>query len=146
MKGLLGLSFAATTALSVAAFAASEHVRVRGTVTSVTSDTLTVHTTTGEDVPVALGSETKYLEVKKSSLEYIEKGSYIGTATKEVGSMLVALEVVIFPPSMKGAGEGHYGWDKIPDTNSFRRRDGCDNEYWPTCADEYWPTPRCLIC
>jgi len=116
MKGLLGLSFAATTALSVAAFAAPEHVRVRGTVTSVTSDTLTVHTTTGEDVPVTLGSETKYLEVKKSSLENIEKGSYIGTATKEVGSMLVALEVVIFPPSMKGAGEGHYGWDKIPDT------------------------------
>jgi hypothetical protein len=116
MKGLLGLSFAATTALSVAAFAAPEHVRVRGTVTSVTSDTLTVHTTTGEDVPVALGSDTKYLEVKKSSLENIEKGSYIGTATKEVGSMLVALEVVIFPPSMKGAGDGHYGWDKMPDT------------------------------
>ena len=116
MKRLLGLTVAATAAFSVAAFAAPEHERIRGTVTSVTGDTLNVHTTTGEDVPVMLGSNTKYVKVEKSSLGNIEKGSYIGTATKEVGSMLVALEVVVFPPAMKGVGEGHYGWDKIPDT------------------------------
>ena len=116
MKRLLGLTIAAAAALSVSAFAAPEHERVRGTVTSITSDTLTVHTTTGEDVPVMLGSGTKYLLVDKASLNNIEKDSYIGTATKEVGSMLIALEVVIFPPAMKGAGDGHYGWDKLPDT------------------------------
>jgi hypothetical protein len=115
MKRLLGLTFAATAVLSASAFAAPEHERIRGTVTSITSDTLTVHTATG-DVPIALGADTKYIRVEKSSLNNIEKGSYIGTATKEVGSMLIALEVVVFPPSMKGAGEGHYGWDKIPDT------------------------------
>lgn len=115
MKRLLGLTIAMTAALSVLAFAA-EHERVRGTVTSITGDTLSVHTTAGEDVSIMLGSDTKYLRVEKSSLGDIEKGSYIGTATKEVGSMLIALEVVVFPPSMKGAGEGHYGWDKIPDT------------------------------
>ena len=62
------------------------------------------------------GSGTKYLKVEKSSLGNIEEGSHIGTGPRSVGSMLVALEVVIFPPSMEGAGEGHYGWDKIPDT------------------------------
>lgn len=116
MKRLLGLTIAAAAALSVSAFAAPEHERLRGTVTSITGDTLTVHTTTGEDVPVMLSSSTKYLLVEKASLNNIEKDSYIGTATKEVGSMLVALEVVIFPPAMKGTGDGHYGWDKIPDT------------------------------
>jgi hypothetical protein len=116
MKRLLGLTIAATTALAVSAFAAPERERVRGTVTSVSGDTLTVHTTTGEDVPLMLGSETKYLKVEKSSLDHIEKDSYIGTATKEVGPLLVALEVVVFPPSMKGTGDGHYPWDKIPDT------------------------------
>ena len=30
--------------------------------------------------------------------------------------MQVALEVVVFPPSMRGTGAGHYAWDKIPDT------------------------------
>jgi hypothetical protein len=29
---------------------------------------------------------------------------------------VIALEVVIFPPSLKGTGEGHYAWDRIPDT------------------------------
>ena len=42
--------------------------------------------------------------------------SFIGTATKDVGGTQVALEVVIFPPSLRGTGEGHYAWDKIPDT------------------------------
>ena len=116
MKRLLGLSLAATTALSVSAFAAPVQERVRGTVSSISGDSLTVHTTMGTDVAVTLGSGTKYLQVEKSSLGNIEKDSYIGTATKNVGEKLVALEVVIFPPSMKGTGDGHYAWDTIPDT------------------------------
>ena len=67
-------------------------------------------------VTIALTGNTTYLKVKKASLDKIEKGSFIGTATKDVGGTQVALEVVIFPPSMRGAGEGHYVWDKIPDT------------------------------
>jgi hypothetical protein len=39
-----------------------------------------------------------------------------GTATKSIGDQLIALEVTIFPPSLKGMGEGHYAWDRIPDT------------------------------
>ena len=116
MKRLLGLSLAATAALSVAALGAPERERVRGTVASISSNSLTVHTTAGTDVELALGSGTKYLQVEKSSLENIEKDSYIGTATKSVGSMQVALEVLIFPPAMRGTGDGHYAWDTIPDT------------------------------
>lgn len=116
MKRLFGLTLAATALISVSAFAAAEHERIRGTVTSVSGDTMTVHTTDGQDVPVTLGSDTKYLSVVKASLDNIEKGSFIGTATKHVGSTEVALEVVVFPPSMRGTGEGHYAWDKLPDT------------------------------
>jgi hypothetical protein len=54
--------------------------------------------------------------VEKTNLSKVEKGSYIGTATKDVGGTQVALEVVIFPPSLRGTGEGHYAWDKIRDT------------------------------
>jgi hypothetical protein len=46
----------------------------------------------------------------------VAKGSFIGTATKGSGDFQVALEVVVFPPSMRGTGEGHYGWDALPDT------------------------------
>lgn len=118
MKRLLGMSLAATAVLSISALAAPEHERVRGTVSALNGESMTVHPTTGPDVSVLLSSDTKYLRVEKSSLDHVEQGSYIGTATKEVGSMLVALEVVIFPPSMKGTGDGHYGWDKIPDTTT----------------------------
>jgi hypothetical protein len=77
---------------------------------------LNVHTTSGSDISVGLTDTTRYLEVTKSSLDHVDPGSYIGTATKSIGDKLVALEVVVFPPSMQGTGEGHYSWDSIPDT------------------------------
>jgi hypothetical protein len=117
MSRFLVLFLAAGTALvSSAALAAPSPERVRGTVKSIGGDTLTVHTQAGSDVSVALTGKTRYLELAKSSLTHVDPGSYIGTATKSIGDKLVALEVVIFPPSMKGTGEGHYAWDRLPDT------------------------------
>lgn len=116
MKRLVGLTLAATALFSVAALAAPERERIRGTVTAISGDMLTVHTTTGEELPIAIGGDTKYLGVVKASLDNVEQGAYIGTATKSVGGMEVALEVVVFPPAMKGTGDGHYPWDKLPDT------------------------------
>jgi hypothetical protein len=117
MSRFLVFVLAASTAIvSTAALAAPSPERVRGTVKAVSGDTLTVHTPAGPDVSIALTGRTRYLEVAKSSLAHVDPGSYIGTATKSIGDKLVALEVVVFPSSMKGAGEGHYAWDRIPDT------------------------------
>jgi hypothetical protein len=116
MKYIFGAAFALTTALSTAAFAAPQHERVRGTVSSISSTTLVVQTASGADISVALTGNTHYLQVAKADLTNIPTGDFIGTATKSVGSLMVALEVVIFPPSMAGTGEGHYVWDKLPDT------------------------------
>ena len=117
MPRFLAFVVAASTAIvSTAALAAPSPERVRGTVKAISGDTLTVHTTAGADLSVALTGKTHYLEVAKSSLGHVDPGSYIGTATKSIGDKLVALEVVVFPPSLKGTGEGHYAWDRIPDT------------------------------
>jgi hypothetical protein len=116
-KRILGLAMAASALTSFAALAATETPdRVRGTIASAAADSVTVDTYANKPVTVALTGNTTYLEVEKSSLNKVEKGSFIGTATKDVGGTQVALEVVIFPPSMRGTGEGHYAWDKIPDT------------------------------
>ena len=115
MIRLLGLSLAATAGLSMAANAAPEHQRLRGIVSAVSASELTVHTATG-DVAMSLGSDTKYLTVGHSDLDHITADSYIGAATKDVGGKQVALDVLIFPPAMKGAAEGHFGWDSLPDT------------------------------
>ena len=116
-KQILGLAIAASTLASSAALAATgTPERVRGTITSATADAVTVDTHADKPVTVTLTGNTKYLKVEKSNLNDVEKGSFIGTATKDVGGTHVALEVVIFPPSMRGTGEGHYAWDKIRDT------------------------------
>src|SRR6201993_2422435 len=117
-KRILGLAIAAFSALvsSAALAATGMPERVRGTITSATADSVTVDTHADKPVTVTLTGNTSYLKVEKSNLNNVEKGSYIGTATKDVGGKQVALEVVIFPPSMRGAGEGHYAWDKIRDT------------------------------
>jgi hypothetical protein len=116
-KRILGLAIAASALASSAALAATgtpEHVR--GTIESATANSVTVDTYANKPVTIALTDNTKYLKVEKSNLDKIDKGSFIGTATKDVGGTQVALEVVVFPPSMRGTGEGHYAWDKVPDT------------------------------
>lgn len=117
MSRFLALALAAGTAVvATAAVTAPVPARIRGTVAAISGDTLTVHTTAGPDVAVTLTPKTGYREVVKSTLDRVDPGSYIGTATKTIGDKLVALEVVVFPPAMKGVGEGHYAWDRIPDT------------------------------
>src|SRR6266436_4675950 len=96
--------------------AAPVEERVRGRIASVTPDTLVVRTSSGADVSFALNGETHYLQVVRSSLDKIEPGSYIGTATKDIGSTLVALEVMIFPTAMQGLNAGHFPYDRLPDT------------------------------
>ncbi|CAB3766686.1 hypothetical protein [Paraburkholderia solisilvae] len=105
-----------SSAAAIAAPPAAAPARIRGTISSVESGKIVVHTTAGDDLPITLTADTKYLGVVNSSLDRIEPGSYIGTATKSVGPTQIALEVTLFPPAMKGIGEGHYAWDKLPDT------------------------------
>jgi hypothetical protein len=115
MPRLLGLTLAATLACTVAAHAASE--RIRGTIESFDNNTLTVKLRQGGDIKLALGDGTKYATVEKSSLSDVAQGRFVGIATKEAGNTPVALEVVVFPESMRGAGEGHYPWDRLPDSS-----------------------------
>jgi len=116
MTRLFGLILATTTALVMPAMAAVQNERIRGTIESTDQNSMIVQTPQGREVKVFLNDATKYVTVVKSSLSNVAKGSFIGTATKGSGDFQVALEVVIFPPSLRGTGEGHYDWDKLPDT------------------------------
>src|SRR5712671_3750355 len=99
-----------------AVLAAPVDEHIRGTILSVTPETLTVRTSSGASVSLALNGETHYLQVVRSSLDKIEPGSYIGTATKEIGATQVALEVMIFPAAMQGLNAGQSDYDRLPDT------------------------------
>ena len=95
--------------------AAAPTPHVRGTITAINGNTVEMKTDEGKTESVMLNDSTKFIAVTKSSLDKIGKDSYIGTATKDVGDKLVALEVVIFPEAMRGTGDGHYDWDPLPD-------------------------------
>ena len=102
--------------IATATIAAPVPQRVRGTIDSVSPTALTVRTSSGSDLAIGLNDQTHYLQLAPSTLSKVDPGSYIGTATKSIGDQLIALEVVIFPPALRGTGEGHYAWDRIPDT------------------------------
>jgi hypothetical protein len=115
MKRLFRLTVAFTAGLWIATAGAAEPERIRGTVTAVSPSEVTVITATGK-ITMQAGPDTKYLTVVRSDLDHIAAGSYIGVAAKNVGEKQVALDVLIFPPAMKGAAEGHFGWDRMLDT------------------------------
>lgn len=110
---LLLLAIASSAAVAATSWAATSE-RVRGTVESINGNSLMIRTAGGKDVNVTLDAGTKYAALTKASLKDVTKGTYIGTATEGTGD--VALEVVIFPSSMRGTDDGHYAWDEITDT------------------------------
>jgi hypothetical protein len=53
--------------------------------------------------------------VAKASLEDIKPGDFVGIASLPTSSGGDgAVEVLVFPPAMKGTGEGSYPWDLKP--------------------------------
>lgn len=111
-----GFLLALTLIFVSTAAAAAEQQRIRGTIQSFDQNSLTVASRLGDSTTITLGDATQYVYVVKSDLSAIDSGTFIGAASKQVQGMPVAIEVVVFPQSMAGMGEGHYPWDKLPDT------------------------------
>jgi hypothetical protein len=115
----LKLTFAAVAALTgvaaVSSAQAAETVRVRGTIVSLDGSTLTVKTREGPTSAVALATGWKVTGVAKASVEDIKPGDFVGIASLPTAAAGEgAIEVLIFPPAMKGTGEGSYPWDLKP--------------------------------
>jgi hypothetical protein len=94
---------------------AADNVRVRGTVASLEGSTLTVKTREGPTSAVALKPGWKVTGVAAASLGDVKAGDFVGIASLPTASGGDgAIEVLIFPPAMKGTGEGNYPWDLKP--------------------------------
>jgi hypothetical protein len=92
--------------------------RLRGTIETVTPASVTLQTRDGTSETLILSSKTRFAILNTASVNAILPESYIGTAAKGSGANMIALEVVIFPPAMRGDGEGHYPWDPLPDVTA----------------------------
>ncbi len=110
------LMVAVSTVLAVAQ-KAPVATRIRGDIVSVDGETLMVKSRAGEDFKLHMASDMKVLGITKISLSDIKVGSFIGTTTVPgPDGMPTAVEVHVFPESMRGTGEGSRPFDLKPNS------------------------------
>ena len=106
-----------TAGLAPVAVAQSPLTRLRGTIVAADSNMLSLATHGGETLKVALTTKTAVTAVVPAQLSEIRKGSFIGTAALPgPKGTLIALEVHVFPESMRGTGEGYRPFDLRPES------------------------------
>lgn len=105
------------TSFSALPASAQETLRIRGTIESVDGPVYVIKNRDGAEVKLTLSDPPLYVAIVKSSMADIKPGQFIGATgmTQPDGSQK-AIEVHIFPESMRGTGEGHYDWDLRPNT------------------------------
>jgi hypothetical protein len=92
--------------------------RVRGSIETVNGDVLTVKSRSGEDVKLHMTTDMTVVGIVKASLSDIKIGSFVGATTVPgPDGEPKAVEVHIFPESMRGTGEGSRPYDLKPNSS-----------------------------
>jgi len=92
--------------------------RLTGTIESYAAPVLTVKTAKGS-VAITLPADARIVANEKAPFAAIKPGDFIAsTATARQDGRLVAKEVRIFPPALRGLGEGQYPHDSASLTNA----------------------------
>src|SRR5207302_10077011 len=108
MRSLALLALSLVTAVAVA----QSNVRVRGTITGLNGDVLSVKSREGKDMRVHLTPDAQVAVAKRTTLDDIKPGTYVGvTSVDGPDGRLVAKEVHLIPPQ---APAGHMPWDLLP--------------------------------
>ncbi len=111
---LLGVTDAVAQSQPAAPANTPPNARIRGAVSSFDGRELRVKSREGKALKLAIADSTKISVLSPLKMSDIKKGSFVGITAILRGSALQALEVHVFPESMRGTGEGHYDWDLKP--------------------------------
>jgi hypothetical protein len=96
---------------------AQETVRIRGTIERVEGPVYVIKNRDGDEVKLTVTDNPLYVAIVKSTMADIKPGMFVGsTGMTQADGTQKAIEVHIFPESMRGTGEGHYDWDLKPNT------------------------------
>jgi hypothetical protein len=118
MSGMLQRAFAALSfALVCIALPASaqETVRIRGTIERIEGPVYVIKNREGAELKLTLTDNPLFVAISPSSMADIKPGMFVGSAgMMQPDGTQKAIEVHIFPESMRGTGEGHYDWDLKP--------------------------------
>jgi len=109
----------------------AERVRVAGTVEKLDGDRLTVNVVGGGMQTVMLSTDSEIYGVEKRRLSDIKPGDFVASGgVRGTDGQIHAVELRIFPESMRGVGEGQRPWD----VKTRRRHD--ERHYRHGIADE----------
>jgi len=117
-RPLIAVAMVGLSTLYAAAQQAPVPTRVRGTIEKVDGDLLSVKSRSGEDVRLHVASDLRVSGIAKIALSDIKVGSFVGATTvpgPDGGQN--AVEVHVFPESMRGTGEGSRPWDLRPNSS-----------------------------
>jgi hypothetical protein len=106
---------AACLVFAVSPALAQENVRLRATIEKVDGPVYTVKNRDGMEWKLTVSDPPLYVAIAPATMADIKPGMFVGSAgmMREDG-VQKAIEVHIFPESMRGTGEGHYDWDLLP--------------------------------
>jgi hypothetical protein len=105
---VLLLAFATCTAF------AQTNVRVRGTITALNGDVLTVKSRDGRDIQLHLTPDAQVVTAKKTTLAEMGPNAYVGvTSVKGPDGRMVAKEVHAIGPQVP---QMHGAWDSTPNS------------------------------
>ncbi len=116
IRFIAGLLAAAVLGLTVTASAQTTPVRLRGAITAIDGKTVTIAVRDGTTANVKLADNWSVALVTPLTLADVKQGSFVGIASTGTDADRTALEVLVFPEAMRGAGEGHYAWDLKPNS------------------------------
>jgi hypothetical protein len=115
-RTLAALSLALICIASPAS-AADDTVRIRGTIERVEGPVYVVKNREGAELKLTVTDNPLFVAIAPSTMADIKPGMFVGSAgTTQPDGTQKAIEVHIFPESMRGTGEGHYDWDLKPQT------------------------------
>jgi len=117
MSGTIQRMFAASFALICIILPASaqETVRIRGTIERIEGPVYVVKNRDGAEVKLTVSDNPMFVAIVPAKMADIKQGMFVGSAgMMQPDGSQKAIEVHIFPESMRGTGEGHYDWDLLP--------------------------------
>jgi hypothetical protein len=113
-RTLAAISFA-SICISLPASAADDTVRIRGTIERIEGPVYVVKNRDGAELKLTVTDNPLFVAISPSSMADIKPGMFVGSAgMMQPDGTQKAIEVHIFPESMRGTGEGHYDWDIKP--------------------------------
>ncbi|MEP7328711.1 MAG: hypothetical protein ABI777_05825 [Betaproteobacteria bacterium] len=97
------------------AYAQAPGDRQAGEVVSLEGGMLTIKSSNGQPVSVALADNVRVTLRSKGDLAKLDSGLYVGaTATPQPDGTLLASQISIFPESLRGTAEGHRPMANLP--------------------------------